>query len=479
MQRRNNMVNWWMATAQEAGYEKLFPGLMTYFYTAEYYDANIESISRTVQGLIKAKRPIKGFLHMGASILDHDTWDRLGEIKAPTLLMGGEEDIITPPRHMQAMAEKMPSAEARMFAKTLHGFMVEKPETFAMIPEFFRAALTTTNKQYGEETMRSQIARAALAAALAAVIASAAQAQQAAQSYPNRSIKMILPFAAGGAGDTFARPLAQALSQSLGQPVVIENIVGAAAVIGTQVAARAPADGYTLLMVSNALAIAETMSPKRGYVLMREFTPLTQLNALSLVLVVNPKMQVKNVAELIAMAKAQPGKLNYASSGVGSIYHLPMEHLKTMAGIDLQHVPYKSSSQARMDVIAGEPSMMMDALATMQGQIKANQVRALGVASLKRTETAPDLPAIAETVPGYSGDAWLGFMAPAGTPPEIVSKLQQEIAKVLARPDVKAAYRGQDAVPVASTPAEFGRFLNEEIDKWGKAIRNAGIPIQD
>jgi tripartite-type tricarboxylate transporter receptor subunit TctC len=321
------------------------------------------------------------------------------------------------------------------------------------------------------------IARAALAAVLAAGSVSAAQAQSA-QNYPNRTIKMILPFAAGGAGDTFARPLAQALSQSLGQPVVIENIVGAAAVIGTQVAARAPADGYTLLMVSNALAIGETMSPKRGYVLTREFTPITQLNALSLVLVVNPKMQVENVADLIKLAKAQPGKLNYASSGVGSIYHLPMEHLKSMAGIDIQHVPYKSSSQARMDVIAGEPPMMMDALATMQGQIKANQVRALGVASLKRTETAPNLPAIAETVPGYAGDAWLGFMAPAGTPPEIVSKLQQEIAKVLAQPEVRAAYRAQDAVPIASTPAEFGAFLKEEIDKWGKAIRTAGIPIQ-
>ncbi len=299
-----------------------------------------------------------------------------------------------------------------------------------------------------------------------------------AQGYPNRSIKMILPFAAGGAGDTFARPLVQALSQSLGQPVVIENIVGAAAIIGTQVAMRAPADGYTLLMVSNALAIGETMSPRRGYELMREFTPITQLNSLSLVLVVNPKMPVKSVAELIALAKSQPGKLNYASSGVGSIYHLPMEHLKSMTGIDIQHVPYKSSSQARMDVIAGEPSMMMDALATMQGQIKANQVRAIGVASLKRTATAPDLPAIAETVPGYSGDAWLGFMAPAGTPPEIVSKLQQEIAKVLARPDVQAAYRTQDAVPVASTPAAFGAFLKDEIEKWGKAIHAAGIKIE-
>jgi tripartite-type tricarboxylate transporter receptor subunit TctC len=314
-----------------------------------------------------------------------------------------------------------------------------------------------------------------LALALALGAAQAAHAQ----SYPAKPIKMILPFAAGGAGDTFARPLAQALSQSLGQPVLIENIVGAAAIIGTQVTARAPADGYTLLMVSNALAIGETLSPKRGYLLLREFTPITQLNALSLVLVTNPKLPVRSVAELIALAKSEPGKLNYASSGVGSIYHLPMEHLKSMTGIDVQHVPYKSSSQARMDVIAGEPSMMMDALATMQGQIKENQVRAIGVASLKRTETAPDIPSIAETVPGYSGDAWLGFMAPAGTPPDIVNKLQAEIAKVLATPEVRAAYRAQDAVPVASTPAAFGTFLKDEIEKWGKAIHAAGIKIQE
>lgn len=318
-------------------------------------------------------------------------------------------------------------------------------------------------------------ARALLGAILVLGAAHTAQAQ----SYPNRPIRMILPFAAGGAGDTFARPLTQALAQSLGQPVVIENIVGAAAIIGTQVAARAPADGYTVLMVSNALAIGETMAPKRGYELMREFTPITQLNALSLVLVTNPKLPVKSVGELIALAKSQPGKLNYASSGVGSIYHLPMEHLKSMTGIDIVHVPYRSSSQARMDVIAGEPPMMMDALATMRGQITSGQVRALAVASVKRTETAPDLPTIAETVPGYSGDAWLGFMAPAGTPPEIVNRLQSEIAKVLARPDVREAYRGQDAVPIASKPEEFGVFLREEIVKWGKAIRAAGIKIEE
>ena len=300
-----------------------------------------------------------------------------------------------------------------------------------------------------------------------------------AQNYPNRPIRMILPFAAGGAGDTFARPLVQTLSQSLGQPIVIENIVGAAAIIGTQVALRAPADGYTILMVSNALAIGETMSPKRGYVLTRDFVPITQLNALSLVLVANPKLPAKSMPELIALAKSRAGQLNYASSGVGSIYHLPMEHLKSMTGIDIQHVPYKSSSQARMDVIAGEPAMMMDALATMKSQITAGQVRAIGVASLTRTETAPEIPAIAETVLGYSGDAWLGFMAPAGTPPEVVRRLQSEIAKILAQPDVRAFYRAQDAVPVASTPEAFGSFLNAEIEKWRKAIKTAGIEIQN
>ena len=327
--------------------------------------------------------------------------------------------------------------------------------------------------------MKAIVRGCLLAAALGTALALSPAQPAHAQSYPAKPIKLILPFAAGGAGDTFARPLAQALSQSLGQPVVIENIVGAAAIIGTQVAARAPADGYTLLMVSNALAIGETLSPKRGYLLLREFTPITQLNALSLVLVANPKLPVRSMAELIALAKSEPGKLNYASSGVGSIYHLPMEHLKSMTGIDIQHVPYKSSSQARMDVIAGEPSMMMDALATMQGQIKETQVHAIGVASLKRTETASDIPAIAETVPGYSGDAWLGFMAPAGTPPDIVNKLQSEIAKVLAGPEVRAAYRAQDAIPVASTPAAFGAFLKDEIEKWGKAIHAAGIKIQE
>jgi tripartite-type tricarboxylate transporter receptor subunit TctC len=299
-----------------------------------------------------------------------------------------------------------------------------------------------------------------------------------AQDYPNRPIRMILPFAAGGAGDVFARPLVQELSKSLGQQIVIENITGAAAQIGTKVAAGAPADGYTLLMISNAVAINETLSPKRGYDLLKDFVPITQLNSLSLVLVANPKFPVQSVAELIALAKAGPDKYNYASSGVGSIYHLPMELLKSMAGIKLQHVPYRASGQARTDVIAGEPPMMFDGLVTMLGHVRQGQVRALGVAGSKRFEGASDVPTIAETVPGYEADAWLGFVAPRGTPPEIVRRLRDEIAKIVNRPDTLASYRTQGAVAVASTPEDYGAFLKKDIEKWGEVIRVSGTPIQ-
>jgi tripartite-type tricarboxylate transporter receptor subunit TctC len=276
----------------------------------------------------------------------------------------------------------------------------------------------------------------------------------------------------------FARPLAQALSESLGQQFVIENIPGAAAQIGTRMASKAAADGYTLLMISNAVTINETLSPKRGYNLLNDFAPITQLNAISLVLVVHPNFPPKTVGELIAYAKARPGKLNFASSGVGSIYHLPMELLKSMAGIDMVHVPYKASGSARTDLLAGEPPMMIDGLVTMQGAIDAKQVRALAVTGAKRIVTMPDVPAIAETLPGFEGDAWLGFMAPKGTPPEIVTRLQAEIAKIVARPDFQAKYRTLQAVPVTSTPAAFGSFLKQDIEKWAGVIKTAGVPIQ-
>jgi tripartite-type tricarboxylate transporter receptor subunit TctC len=312
----------------------------------------------------------------------------------------------------------------------------------------------------------------------AALLALAAVAGAQAQTYPNRPVKMILPFAAGGAGDVFARPLAQALSEVMGQQFVIENVPGAAAQIGTRAASKTAPDGYTLLMISNAVTINETLSPKRGYDLLKDFVPITQLNAISLVLVVHPKFPAKTVGELIAYAKERPGKLNFASSGVGSIYHLPMELLKSMSGIDMVHVPYKASGNARIDVLAGEPPMMIDGLVTMQGSIKANQVRALALTGAKRIATMPEVPTIAETLPGFEGDAWLGFMAPAGTPPEIVGRLQAEIAKIVARPEFQASYRTQQAVPVTSTPAEFAAFLRKDIEKWAGVIKTAGVPIQ-
>jgi tripartite-type tricarboxylate transporter receptor subunit TctC len=226
------------------------------------------------------------------------------------------------------------------------------------------------------------------------------------------------------------------------------------------------------------VTINETLSPKRGYNLLNDFAPITQLNAISLVLVVHPNFPPKTVGELIAYAKARPGKLNFASSGVGSIYHLPMELLKSMAGIDMVHVPYKASGSARTDLLAGEPPMMIDGLVTMQGAIDAKQVRALAVTGAKRIVTMPDVPAIAETLPGFEGDAWLGFMAPTGTPPEIVTRLQAEIAKIVARPDFQAKYRTLQAVPVTSTPAAFGSFLKQDIEKWAGVIKTAGVPIQ-
>jgi tripartite-type tricarboxylate transporter receptor subunit TctC len=299
-----------------------------------------------------------------------------------------------------------------------------------------------------------------------------------AQTYPTRPVKLILPFAAGGAGDVFARPLAQALGVELGQQFVIENVVGAAAQIGTRLASKAAPDGYTLLMISNAVTINETLSPKRGYDLLKDFVPLTQLNAISLVLVTHPSFPPKTVAELIAYAKARPGKLNFASSGVGSIYHLPMELLKSMAGIDMVHVPYRASGAARTDLLAGEPPMMIDGLVTMQGSIEAKQVRALALTGAKRLPTMPDLPVIAETLPGYEADAWLGFVAPAGTPSETVSRVQAAMAKIVARPEFQANYRTQQAVPVASTPAEFKVFLKKDIEKWANVIKTAGVPIQ-
>jgi tripartite-type tricarboxylate transporter receptor subunit TctC len=300
-----------------------------------------------------------------------------------------------------------------------------------------------------------------------------------AQTWPARPIRFILPFAAGGSGDTFARPLAVMLGEALGQPILIENVAGAGGEMGAEQASKAAADGYTFLMISNGHPIGETMYPRRKYQLLGDFVPVTELASISLALVVNPSVPAHDTAELIALMKAQPGKFAYASSGVGTIYHLPMELFKSTAKVDILHIPYKSSAAARADVVGGQVQMMMDSLAAMGPFIKSGQVRALGVGAAKRDEAFPNLPTISESgLKGFTADTWLGFMAPRGTPTAIVNRLQQEIAKIVARPEVAAFYHSNGAVPVASKPDAFGVVIKSETAKWKKVIEEAGIKAE-
>ena len=311
----------------------------------------------------------------------------------------------------------------------------------------------------------------------ALAIATSAAAQS--QSYPTKPVKIIVPFGAGGPADIYARAVAQGLTEGLGQQVIVEDRPGAGSVPGTEAAAKAAPDGYTLIMISNTHAINETLYPRLPYDVLRDFTPITQVNTMPNVLVVNPSVPVNSVKELIALARAQPGKLNYASSGSGTPYHLAAELFKTMAGVDIVHVPYKASGSARADVLGGQVQMMFDALPTTQQQIKSGKLKGLAITSPKRSALLPDVPTMAEAgVPGYEADLWLGLLAPAGTPPAIVRQLYTETAKYLQRADVKKSWAEQGVEPVGSSPVEFAQFLKSEVEKWGKVVKFSGAKVE-
>jgi tripartite-type tricarboxylate transporter receptor subunit TctC len=313
--------------------------------------------------------------------------------------------------------------------------------------------------------------------ALAVVVGLALPA--AAQDYPTRAVKIIVPFGAGGPADVYARVIGQHLESSLKQPFVIENRPGAGAIIGTEEVVKAQPDGYTLLMMSNTHTTNETLFPKKSYQLLRDLVPVAPVNYSDLVMVIHPSVPAKNLGEFIALAKAKPGSLNYASSGPGTPYHMAGELFKAMSGTDIVHVSHRSSGEARNNVIGGHVQMMFDAVTTMVPNAEAGQVRALGVTGQKRSEVAPDIPTIAEAgVPGYEATIWLGVMAPKGTPQPIIEKLNAEIGKVVNRPDVKQAWEKQGALPMNMSPAEFGRYLRKDIDKWAKVIETAGIKTQ-
>jgi tripartite-type tricarboxylate transporter receptor subunit TctC len=320
-----------------------------------------------------------------------------------------------------------------------------------------------------------------IAVALVALVTSAAAPGRAQdyQDYPVRPVRIIVPFAAGGPADIYGRVVAQYLSESLKQPFIVEDRPGAGSIVGSDVAARAAPDGYTLLIISNTHTANESLFSHKPFELMRDFVPIAPINSSDLVLVVHPSVPANNIRELIALAKAKPGGLNYASSGPGTPYHLAGELFKSMTGTNIVHVPYKGSSGARNDVVAGQVQMMIDAITTMAPLARAGAVRALGTTGLTRSTVLPDVPTISESgVPGYETTIWLGIVAPKGTPEPIVEKLNAEIGKTVRQPDVVKAWAEQGAVPMTMTPAEFGAYLNKDIEKWAHVVKISGAKVE-
>ena len=299
----------------------------------------------------------------------------------------------------------------------------------------------------------------------------------AAADYPDRPVKIIAPFGAGGPTDVFTRIIAQELQKSLGQPFVVENRPGAGTTIGTEYVAKSAPDGYTLLMVSGTQTVNETLYTHKPYRLMTDLVPVSPLIDADLVLVVNPSVPAKNIAELIALAKAKPGTLNFGSSGPGSNYHMAAELLKNLTGIDIVHVPYRGSTGMRTDIISGQIQVLFDSVPTMAAYVKDGRVRALGTSGLKRSPILPDVPTIAETVPGFQATLWVGFMVPKGTPQPIVGKLNAEITRILKRPDIVASWDKQGATPLAMSQPDFATFMQAQVDKWAKVIKDNHIAL--
>ena len=309
-----------------------------------------------------------------------------------------------------------------------------------------------------------------------ALIVAAAVAQGTA--YPATPVRIVVPSSPGGGTDILARVLAQKLSESQGQQFVVENRPGAGQVIGIEAVARSAPDGYTLLMAASAIVINEVLYAKPPYDTLRDFVPVTLGASLPNILVVHPALPVKSVRELIALAKARPGQLNYSSAGSGTSPHLSMELFRLMAGITLTHVPYKGTGPATVDLVAGQVQLSMPNVLTALPQIKGGKLRGLGVTSAKRATGLPDIPAIAETLPGYEAIQWYGLLAPAGTPREIVNKVQAETARILVLPEVKARLAADGADAVGNRPEEFAAYIRTEIAKWGKVAKAGGIKLE-
>ena len=315
-----------------------------------------------------------------------------------------------------------------------------------------------------------------LAAGVAALPAAARIAQ--AQTYPSRPIRLILGFAAGGSADIVARLIAQFVSERIGQPVIVENRTGASSNLAGEAVARSAPDGYTLLYVTTVNAINATFFDNLKFELKRDFAPVSGVTRAPNVLEINPSVPANTVAEFIAYAKANPGKLNMASSGNGTSIHLAGELFKAMTGTNLVHVPYRSPPQAMTDLLAGQVQVMFDVMTQGLQHIKEGRIRALAVTTAARSDALPDVPTVAETVPGYEASSWSGVCAPSGTPAAIVAMLNKEINAALTDPTIKARLASMGSTAITGGPAEFAAFLSEEADKWGKVVRSANIKAE-
>ena len=299
-----------------------------------------------------------------------------------------------------------------------------------------------------------------------------------AQAYPTKPVRVVVPYPPGGVGDTTMRAIAQQLSESLGQPFVIDNKPGASQMIGADAVAKAAPDGYTLFLGSvTSLAINVSSQKKMPYDPVKDFAPVSMLYFSPMYLVVNPTVPAQSVKELVALAKAQPGKLSFASIGQGGSIHLAGEMFKSMAGVDITHIPYKGSAPALTDIIGGQVSLMFDAGVSALPQVRAGKLRALAITTAKRVDSTPELPTVAEAggLPNYEATLWFGLVVPAATPRDIVIRLSQELAKILRQPALQARFANLGVEFSASSPDEFATYIRAETLKWGKVFRDAKV----
>ncbi len=314
--------------------------------------------------------------------------------------------------------------------------------------------------------------------ALLSFLAVALAAPALSQPYPSRTVRIVVPFAVGGPADIYARFIGAKLQDALGRPFVIEDRPGGGSIVGTEAVAKSAPDGYTLLMMSNTHTVNETLIPKKPFDLMRDLAPISGVNYSDLLMVIHPSVPANNLKQFIALARSQPGKLNYASSGPGTPYHMAGELFKAMAGVDIVHIPHKGSDQARTAILGGQVQMMFDAITTMAAQARAGKVKALASSGKTRSPVTPDVPSVAEAgVPGYEATIWLGLMAPAGTPRAVLEKLNLEVNRIVNSPEVRETWAKQGAQPMGMSIDQFDKFLREDITKWAKVVKLSGAKV--